>query len=201
MGSSSTVTKNDKISYANIIRESVKKKNCELSKEDMHKLEMKKNKEVDRAWKQSSTTYNDDFRRYALARRPPIPMYPFFFFGLCYSCNNYGHNAIDCRAYARNRNTWSINSYENSRSQFDGNYVRKPRGAFDKNYNRFGALNYEIECYKCNNFGHTTINCRSRFTCSSSPSKENRQVPKQQTIWKNKQDDFQIEECGIALTT
>ena len=92
---------------------------------------------------------------------------------------NYGHKAIDCRAYARNRNTWSINSYENSRYQFEGNYVINIHRSFDINYNLFGALNYEIEFYKCNNFGHTSRNCRSRFTGSSSPSKENRQVPEQ----------------------
>ena len=45
----------------------------------------------------------------------------------------------------------------------------------------------------------TTINCRIMFIISSSPSKENRQVPEQQTIWKRKQEDLQIEECWIAL--
>ena len=53
--------------------------------------------------------------------------------------------------------------------------------------------------YKCNNFGHTSKNCRSRFIGSSSPSKENREVPEQHTIWKKKQEDFQIEECGFSL--
>ena len=61
---------------------------------------MKKNKEDDHGWKQSSTTHNDDFRRYLVGIMPPIRRYQIFFFGLCYSCNNYGHKAIDCRAYA-----------------------------------------------------------------------------------------------------
>ena len=99
MGSSSTVTKNDKTSYAYIIRESVKKEDCEPLK-DMQKQEMKTNKEDDRAWKQSSTTHNDDFKRFAPSRRPPIPKYQKHFFVLCYSCNNYGHKDIDCRTYA-----------------------------------------------------------------------------------------------------
>ena len=115
MGSSSNVTKNDKRSYADIIWESIKKGYFEPLKEDMQKIEMKKNKEDDCAWKQSSTTHNDDFKRYALARRPPILRYTNFFFSLCYSCNNYGHKAINCRFCARNRNTWKRNSYENSR--------------------------------------------------------------------------------------
>ena len=38
MGSSSTVRENDKRSYADIIRESVKKEDCEPLKEDMQKI-------------------------------------------------------------------------------------------------------------------------------------------------------------------
>ena len=102
-----------------------------------------------------------------------------FFFGLCYSCNNYGHKVIDCKAYAWNQNTLSRNGYENSSDRFEGNYVRNPCGAFDINYNRFGSLNYKIECYKCNNFGQIDRNYRSRFTSSSGPSKKPRKIPKQ----------------------
>ena len=61
---------------------------------------MKKNKEDDCAWKKSTTTHNDEFRRSAPARRSPIPRCQKNFFGLCYSCNKYGHKAIDCRVYA-----------------------------------------------------------------------------------------------------
>ena len=94
------VIENDKRGYVDIIRESVKKEDCEPLKEDMQNLEMKKNKEDDCAWKKTTTTHNDEFRRSALVRRSPIPRYRNFFFGLCYSCNNYGHKAIYCRAYA-----------------------------------------------------------------------------------------------------
>ena len=59
MGSSSKVTENDKISYANIIKESVKKEEYGPLKEDMQKLEMNKNKEDECAWKKSTTTHND----------------------------------------------------------------------------------------------------------------------------------------------
>jgi hypothetical protein len=62
-------------------------------------------------------------------------------------------------------------------------------------------LNYEIECYKCNNFGHIARNCRSKFTGSSSPSKENRKVLERQRLWKRTKEYLQIEECVIALTT
>ena len=100
MGSGLIVTENDKRSYGEIITESVKKEDCEPLKEDMQKLEMKKNKEDDCAWKQSSATHNNDFKRSAPSKRPPIPRCQKKLFGLCYSCNNYGHKAIDCRAYA-----------------------------------------------------------------------------------------------------
>ena len=66
----------------------------------MQKLEMKKNKEDYCAWKKSVATHNDELRRFAPTRRSPIPRYQKNFFGLCYSCNNYGHKDIDCRTYA-----------------------------------------------------------------------------------------------------
>ena len=129
---------------------------------------MKKNEEDEHDWKKSSTTHNNDLRIYALDKRPLMPKYKVFFCVLCYTCNNYGHKVIYCRAYAQNRNTWRRNSYENSRYQFEGNYVRKPHVSLDRTYNIFGALNYEIECNKCHNFGRIARNCRSRFMVSSS---------------------------------
>ena len=41
------------ISYAEIVRESAKKKGSEPLKEDMQKPEMKKNEEDERAWRKS----------------------------------------------------------------------------------------------------------------------------------------------------
>ena len=174
---------------------------CESLKENMQKSEMRKHEEDERAWKESPETHNNDLKRHTPIRRPPIPRYQSIFLGLCYACNNYGHKAIDCRVYARNRNTWRRNRYENSRYQVEGNCVRKSHVAPDRNYNRIGALNYEIECYRCHNFGHIARNYRSRFTGSSNQSKENKQAPKQHTSWKRKKEYLQIEECGIALTT
>ena len=130
-----------------------------------------------------------------------MPRYHNFFLGLCYACNNYGHKAIDCRSYATDRNAWSRNSYENTQCQSKSNVVGNPTAASGSTYNRFGELNYEIECYRCHNFGHIARNCRNRFTGSSSQPREDMKVREQQTNWKRKQEDLQIEECGIALTT
>ena len=71
-----------KKSYADIIRESVKKEDCEPLKEDMKKTEMKKNEENECAWKKSSTTHNNDLRISTPSRRPPMPRYQFFFLWL-----------------------------------------------------------------------------------------------------------------------
>lgn len=78
-----------------------------------------------------------------------MPKYHIFFFGLCYACNNYGHKAIDSRAYARDRNAWRRNSYENTQYQSKRNIVRKLIDASECTYYRFGALDYKIECYRC----------------------------------------------------
>ena len=45
----------------------------------------------------------------------------------------------------------------------------------NKNYNRFEALDYDIECYRCHNFGHIARNYRSKFTGPSNLFKESKQ--------------------------
>ena len=135
--------------------------NCESLKENMQKSKIRKHEEDEQA-----TSHNNDLRRHAPTRRPPMPRYQNIFLGLCYACNNYGHKAIYCRAYGQSRNTWSRNMYGNSMYRVEGNGVRKSHVAPHRNYNRFGALNYEIECYKCHNFGHIARNCRCKFPIS-----------------------------------
>jgi len=49
MGSSSKIVENEKRSYIEIVRESVKKEDCESLKDNMEKPEMKKHKEDERA--------------------------------------------------------------------------------------------------------------------------------------------------------
>ena len=168
MGSISKINENYKRIYAEIVKESSKKKVSESLKEDMQKLEMNKNEEDERTWRKSSVTHNNDIGRPALAKNHPMPRYHSILLGLCYAWNNYVHKTIDCRAYARDRNTWIRNSYENTRYQSEGNCVKNPTATFGSTYNRFGALNYEIEWYRCHNFGHKARNYRSRFTGSSS---------------------------------
>jgi hypothetical protein len=85
------------------------------------------------------------FRRYS------TPRYQTIFFGLCYACNNFGHKTLNCRA---NKNSNNFESY----TQRD--YLRRPSDTQRGSYNRFESLSTEVECYKCNNFGHMAKDCR-----------------------------------------
>ena len=134
--------------------------------------------------------HNNDLRRHAPSRRPPISRYQSFFSGLCYACNNYGHKAIDYRTYARYISEWERNRYENSKHQTEENYIKKSHLASGRNYNRFGALNYDIECYRCHNFGHIAKNCSSKFTGPSNLFKESKKPSEYQTNWKGKHEDL-----------
>jgi hypothetical protein len=80
------------------------------------------------------------------------PRYQTIFFGLCYACNNFGHKVANCRANRRNINNFEIHT--------QNGYPRRPIETQRRSYNRFESLSTEVECYKCNNFGHMTKNCR-----------------------------------------
>ena len=100
IGSSSKTTIDDKRSYIDIVRESIKREDCESLKENIQKEEIKEHEEDESAKRRFPTTHNNDLKRHAPLRRPPISKYQIFFSGLCYRCSNYGHKAIDCRTYA-----------------------------------------------------------------------------------------------------
>ena len=73
-----------------------------------------------------------------------------FFNGKCFSCHSFGHKAAQCVAYK------TIMTRE-ARNQ------RSVTGIMKRTYNNFYALENEIECSICNNFGHENYECRSRF--------------------------------------
>jgi hypothetical protein len=80
------------------------------------------------------------------------PRYQTIFLVSCYHFNNFGNKAINCKDYSKNK------------SNYEGdpriNHLRKPHEAYNIKYNSFGSLNDEVECYKCNNFGHVAKDCR-----------------------------------------
>jgi hypothetical protein len=59
---------------------------------------------------------------------------------------------VNCRANIRNNNIFE--------SHTQRGYSRIPSETQRISYNRFKSLSTEVECYKCNNFGHVAKNCR-----------------------------------------
>ena len=101
--------------------------------------------EEDHAWKKPPTIMkfqDSNIRRSASNRRYSTSRYQNIFFGICYCFNHFGNKVVNCRAYVRGINIWNRNGYENFR-----NHDEKTRKEFDIIYNKFGATNYEIECY------------------------------------------------------
>ena len=66
-----------------------------------------------------------------------------FFNGQCFSCHNFGHNKTIMTGEAQKQ--------------------RSMTGITKRTYNNFSALENEIECSICNNFGHEDSEYRSRF--------------------------------------
>ena len=76
-------------------------------------------------------------------KRPNI--YLQIFLVHCYSCNNFGHKALNCRANGK------VPQYKKKLSS------NQPKG----NHNLFTLLQkYDIECYKCSNHGHMARDCK-----------------------------------------
>jgi hypothetical protein len=125
-------------------------------------------------------------------RRSSTPRYQTIFFGLCYACNNFGHKVVNCRANNRNNN--------NFESHTQRGYSRRPSETQRRSYNRFESLSTEVECYKCNNFGHVAKDCRMTVPPKEPQQNNNshRQEPQKMT-WIRKQDQYSNEECTITL--
>ena len=78
-----------------------------------------------------------------------------------YSCNNFGHKSLNCRAYGK------VREYKKKSSS------NKPKG----NHNLFTLLQkYDIECYKCNNHGHIERDCKLM-----TPTKKTSEIRSQDT--------------------
>jgi hypothetical protein len=86
----------------------------------------------------------EGFIRAPSFRISSTPRYQTILFGLCYTCNNFGHKDVNCRANNRNNNKF--------KSHTQRGYSRRPSETQRRIYNRFESLSTEVECYKCNNF-------------------------------------------------
>jgi hypothetical protein len=82
------------------------------------------------------------------------PRYQSFFYGHFFTCNNFGHKFVYCKAYGIK--VQEINAYVDP---------------------------YDIECYKCHNYGHIARDCISMMDTSM---KENSDI-RYKKVWRRKQ--------------
>jgi hypothetical protein len=55
-------------------------------------------------------------------------------------------------------------SYKTIKNDYVSNKTRISHGFLDRNYNSFAPLlDYNVECYKCNKYGHITHDYRSNI--------------------------------------
>jgi hypothetical protein len=105
-------------SYGEVIRGPIKKEECEPSKENIPEMDktQEENHRRDGYPRRPSTSmyqrrlnqyegnnrreYHDqqrhELKMTASQRRTFTPTHQIFFFGYCFTCNNFGHKAIDC---------------------------------------------------------------------------------------------------------
>jgi hypothetical protein len=85
-------------------------------------------------------------------RRSSTPRYQTIFFGLCYACNNCGDKVVNFKDNNMNN--------KNLENHTQRGYSRRPSETQRRSYNNFESLSTEVECCKCNNFGHVAKDFR-----------------------------------------
>jgi hypothetical protein len=152
----------------------------------LRRFRFQNKKQIDRPQEEEGFIRAPCFRRSSTSR------YQTIFFGLCYACNIFGHKAVNCRA-----NNMNTNNFE---SHTQRGYSRRLSETQRRSYNMFESLRSEVECYKCNNFGHVAKNCRMTVPPKEPQQNNNshRQEPHKMT-WIRKQDQYSNEECTVSL--
>jgi hypothetical protein len=89
-------------------------------------------------------TPQSKFKRETPSRWTPKQRYENVFHGHCYSCNEYGHKALDCRHYARKDN----GRFHNTLRCWRCNQV-----------GHIAAHCHTMRCYNCSGFGHKSQDC------------------------------------------
>jgi hypothetical protein len=94
-------------------------------------------------------------------------------------------------------------AYKNPKNNFLSNKNKTSQGFANRNYNSFSPLmNFNIECYKCNNFGHKAHECRSRLEPTKKNMKESfpaKHKEENTSVWRRKSDQQEKEENNLAL--
>jgi hypothetical protein len=79
------------------------------------------------------------------------------------------------------------------------NKTRSSHGFVDRNYNLFAPLlDYNIERYKCNNYGHIN-NIRKSPKQIMEEDVLTKHREEYTKVWKMKQEEPKKEECGLAM--
>jgi hypothetical protein len=120
----------------------------------------------------SFPTKEKDDKKNRMIRRNPSNRNQYIFLGYCYSCNNFGHKEVHYRAYKYNPR--NVQRYENNKNN-----------AEKRNYSSFSPLqDFNIECQKCNNYGHKASECRfPKYSIKASISNIKENYKK---IWRRK---------------
>ena len=89
-----------------------------------------------------------------MSRRPMTSRHQQLFSGICYTCNNFGHIARNCKLKAPVEKGITSHTYF-----YKENITRNnPKG---RNYNSFAPLqSYSTECHKCRNQRHIARKCK-----------------------------------------
>jgi hypothetical protein len=112
--------------------------------------------------KEAGPTPQSKFRRETPSRWTPKQRYENIFHGHCFSCNEYGHKALECRHYARK----DVGRFNNILICWRCNQV-----------GHIVAYCHTMRCYNCSGFGHKTQDCwnsRRQSMMSASCSMERR---------------------------
>jgi hypothetical protein len=99
---------------------------------------------------------------------------------------------MNCRANNKKINNFEVHTQKG--------YLRRPNESQRRSYNMFESLSTEVECYKCNKFGHMSKYCRMTVPPREQQRNNNshKQEPKKRT-WLRKHNQYSNEECTLSL--
>jgi hypothetical protein len=110
------------------------------------------------------------------------------FEGYCFFCYKYGHKATFYNVFSRNIS--AHNNHGISRFEYEKRHDKYIHNNVNNSHNIFDALKFEVECYRCNNFGHISRNYPMNFQ----KYVINQYTNQKTSYWKRKNDHLEIEE-------
>ena len=121
-----------------------------------------------------------------MPKRPVIGKHQQLFLGNCYTCNNFGHMARNCKL-----KTPVEKGITSHTSIYKKNITKN--NLKGRNYNYFSPLHsYSTERYKCGNQGHIARKCKLVIPMDDTSKSQGKE---ERIAWKKKDDV----ECSLAL--